>query len=182
MSVALATATDAVDAGRDQETQVIRTQAPPPPPPAGARAETNPAPMPAAVPRPSAPRSNRGTGMLSTIGTAAILAAVVLVFLIIVLPLIQRGGPGGAGDVASPTPLATATAVPNVVTVPDFVGQSTEDAIAAATEAGLDWTVNCDQDKQQPEGIIDQEPPAGTTVARGAKLSLYSARIKDCRG
>ena len=119
-------------------------------------------------------------GIFSTIGTAAILAAVVLVFLIVVLPLIQRGGSGGAGDVASPTPIATA--VPNQVTVPDFVGQSTADAIAAATEAGLDWTVNCNQDPQQPEGIIDQEPPAGTTVARGSKLSLYSARIQDCRG
>ena len=119
---------------------------------------------------------------MGLVGTAAVLAAVVLVFLVIVLPLLERGRTQGAGDAPTPVATATATEVANEVVVPDFVGQPTKDAIAAATEAGFDWTVNCDQDKDQPEGIIDQEPPAGTTVARGAKLSLYSARIKDCRG
>jgi beta-lactam-binding protein with PASTA domain len=56
----------------------------------------------------------------------------------------------------------------------------TDEAIAAAQEAGLDWTVFCNEDPSRPEGIVDQEPPAGTTVAPGSTFSMYSARIADC--
>ena len=38
-----------------------------------------------------------------------------------------------------------------------------------------------DRVRDVAEGIIDQEPPAGTQVARGAPFNLYSARISDCR-
>jgi beta-lactam-binding protein with PASTA domain len=69
----------------------------------------------------------------------------------------------------------------NAVTVPDLVGMATADAIAEAREAGLDWTVYCDHDEDRPAGIVDQEPPAGTEVARGSTFSLYSARVEDCR-
>jgi beta-lactam-binding protein with PASTA domain len=58
----------------------------------------------------------------------------------------------------------------------------TADAVAAAEEANLDWTVHCREDPAQPEGIIHQEPPAGTTVARGSPVALYSARFADCQG
>ena len=183
MSVALATADDAVDVGRNEETRVIPTQPAAAPGPDAPLPPAAIAPVPvAAARRPAAPPPRRAGGLWGMVGTAIALAAVVLVFLVIVLPLLERGRTEGAGDAPTPVATATATAVANEVVVPDFVGQPTKDAIAAATEAGFDWTVNCDQDKDQPEGIIDQEPPAGTTVARGAKLSLYSARIKDCRG
>ena len=52
--------------------------------------------------------------------------------------------------------------------VPQVVGLSTPDAIDAANEAGLEWTVFCNHDESQAEGIIDQEPPAGAGVAPGS--------------
>ena len=67
------------------------------------------------------------------------------------------------------------------VTVPETVGLATADAIERATEADLDWTVHCNDDPAQPEGIIDQEPPAGTPVAPGSTFTMFSARISDCR-
>ena len=183
MSVALATATEAVDAGRDEDTRIIPTQ--PSRPPAAAAAPSPAVATPASVPAPApsgsaAPPTRAGGGIWGVVGTAVILAAVALVFLLVVLPLLQQSRSGGAGDVPSPSP--TATVVSNETVVPDFVGQSTKDAEDAAGAAGFDWTVFCDQDKDKPAGIIDQEPPAGTTVTRGSALSLYSARIKDCRG
>jgi len=183
MSVALATATEAVDAGRDEDTRIIPTQ--PSRPPAAAAAPSPAVATPASVPAPApsgsaAPPTRAGGGIWGVVGTAVILAAVALVFLLVVLPLLQQSRSGGAGDVPSPSP--TATVVSNEIVVPDFVGQSTKDAEDAAGAAGFDWTVFCDQDKDKPAGIIDQEPPAGTTVTRGSALSLYSARIKDCRG
>jgi beta-lactam-binding protein with PASTA domain len=65
--------------------------------------------------------------------------------------------------------------------VPDTIGLPTDEAIALADEAGLDWTVRCSEDQEQPEGIIDQEPPAGTEVAPGSQFTMFSARIEDCR-
>jgi beta-lactam-binding protein with PASTA domain len=106
-------------------------------------------------------------------------AALVVVF--VVVPLLRLGQEGG-GAGASPT--ATAAATPGdgpIVTVPDFVGMSTQQAIDVAADARLDWIVHCAQDPQQPEGIVDQEPPAGTELRRGDRMNLYSARIQDCR-
>ena len=186
MSVALTTATDAVETGRDDETRVVPVQARPEPPAGAAPPAPSPPVAPAAPmstsapPRSVAPPPRSSRGMWGMVGTALLLAAVALVFLVIILPLLDRSRSEGAGDTPTPTPVATA--VPNEVEVPNFVGQATADAMEAAGEAGFDWTVYCDQDKDQPEGIIDQEPPAGTVVTRGSTLSLYSARIKDCRG
>ena len=71
--------------------------------------------------------------------------------------------------------------MPGRVTVPDLVGRSTPDAIAAAQQAGLTWTVQCAEDTNQPEGIIGQEPVAGTSVPPGSRFTMFSARISDCR-
>ena len=111
--------------------------------------------------------------MRASIGLSAIV-------LLVVLPMLERSRTEGAGDAPTPTPQPTA--VPNQVVVSDFVGMKTREAEEVAGEAGFDWTVFCNEDKDLPAGIIDQEPPAGTTVTRGSTLSLYSARIKDCRG
>jgi serine/threonine-protein kinase len=134
------------------------------------------------------PAGRRRVGTARLIGTAFVLAAVVLVILLVVVPLLRLGAaPGGAGPTSSATPLATAvpTAAPtpagNMVAVPEAIGRSKDEAIALATEAGLNWFLRCDEDPSQPEGIIDQEPGAGTVVPRGSRFTMYSARIADCR-
>ncbi len=113
------------------------------------------------------------------LGTLIVLGVAAAVVAFVILPLL---GPGiGNGPAASPSGSAVPTAAPGSVIVPDTVGRSTSDAIAAAQEAGLDWTVRCAQDPDQPEGIIGQEPPAGTSVAPGSRFTMFSARISDCR-
>ena len=58
---------------------------------------------------------------------------------------------------------------------------ATADALDAARASGLAWTLYCDEDQDQPAGIIDQEPRAGRQVAPGSTFSLYSARFADCQ-
>jgi hypothetical protein len=116
----------------------------------------------------------------NAIGTLLILGAAALVVVLVVLPLLDLGATGGPAPSASAAaPSAAPTVRPDVV--PDTVGLPTAEAIDLATAAGLDWTVRCQQDPQQPEGIIDQEPPAGTEVAPGSQFTMFSARIQDCR-
>jgi hypothetical protein len=143
--------------GRDEETHVMRrvSDARSPnrePPAAGARG------VPRAV-----------VVILAVLATAAVVLAVV------VPPLVDRARDGEPSAAASPSVDPGATVV-----VPSLIGRSTLDAIEAARRAGLDWTLYCDQDAERPEGVVDQEPPAGTEVARGSPFSLYSARIADC--
>ncbi len=64
----------------------------------------------------------------------------------------------------SPTAAPTREPGSNVVVVPRLVGASTAEALAAARASGLDWTLYCNEDGDQPAGIIDQEPPAGEDV------------------
>lgn len=109
-----------------------------------------------------------------------ILAAAAIVALVVIVPLLQLGARNPApGSSAGPT--ATPPPAGNRVTVPDTLGLSKNDAISAATKAGLDWTIECNQDPSQPEGMIRQDPPAGTPVARGSPFTMFSARIADCR-
>jgi beta-lactam-binding protein with PASTA domain len=99
---------------------------------------------------------------------------------LIVVPLLELGQEGG-GAASTPTQAPTSEPDPNEVVVPDLVGMPTDDALAAARASGLDWTLFCDEDQDQPPGIIDQEPRAGRSVRPGSTFSLYSARIADCR-
>jgi serine/threonine-protein kinase len=116
----------------------------------------------------------------NAVGSLLVLGAAALVVVLVVLPLLDLGATGGPAPSASPTASSAAPTVrPDVV--PDTVGLSTAEAIDLATAAGLDWTVRCQQNADQPEGIIDQEPPAGTEVAPGSQFTMFSARIQDCR-
>jgi beta-lactam-binding protein with PASTA domain len=101
-----------------------------------------------------------------------------VVFAVMLIRDAQGGGAGGPSATAVASPVATP--VNGFATVPNTVGMATQDAIRAATEAGLNWTVYCDEDPSLPEGIIDQEPPAQTQVRQGSAFSMYSARIADC--
>jgi serine/threonine-protein kinase len=174
---------------RDDDTRVVGTPAPPPPsggyvPPAlppvdrpapAQRPERAPAARSSAPPR----RRSPAWGLL---GSVVLLAAAAAVVLFVVVPLIELGRDGGGAGDASPTPVPSSAApAPDRVAVPDTVGMPTDEAIELARDAGLDWTVRCAQDPQQPEGIINQEPAAGTEVAPGSPFTMFSARIQDCR-
>ena len=100
--------------------------------------------------------------------------------MLIVVPLLELGREGGGGR-TSPTAAPTREPGSNVVVVPRLVGASTAEALAAARASGLDWTLYCNEDGDQPAGIIDQEPPAGSEVPPGSTFSLYSARFDDCQ-
>jgi hypothetical protein len=109
------------------------------------------------------------------------LAAAALVVALVVVPLLDLEGDGdGSGDLSSTEPTAPATIAPDVI--PATIGLPTDEAIALAREAGLKWTVRCNHDESRPEGIIHQEPAAGTEVAPGSRFTMFSARIDDCRG
>ena len=187
MARALEAADEEVASSRDHDTTVVHRAVPrasvqpsprsgyiPPPAP-------QPPPQPIAPARPThpvrGPRPRRGIWEL--IGTLLIIGAAGFVVLLVILLLQVGQGQGGLG---TPTP-APAGPTPNngVVVVPNTVGMATADAKRVASEAGLNWTVFCNDDQSQPEGIIDQEPPAGTQVSVGSAFSMYSARITDCR-
>ena len=177
----------------DDETRIVRTQPRPEPRVAGSgyvpppvpheaqpgREPARPAPARRSEPRRPA-RRRSSTNLWGIVGTLLVLAAAGLVIVLIVLPLLDLGaGDGSADSTPAATPAASQAVQPNVV--PETVGRSTEEAIEIAREAGLDWTVRCNEDPDQPEGIIDQEPPAGTEVAPGSPFTMFSARISDCR-
>ena len=188
MSHALGVAgAEAAGRGRDHdETRVIRTPAPPAPapsegyvpPPLSAPVRTRPPRRhsPPAAARPARRRS----GLWGVLGTFLVLGVAALVVVFGVLPLLDLGGSGGpAQEPPSGTP--GASAAPGTVLVPETVGLPTADAIALAGEANLNWTVRCDEDASQPEGIVHQEPSAGTSVEPGSTFTMFSARISDCR-
>lgn len=192
MSRALEAAADQVGARRDDTTAMHAAVRPPQPSRGGGYV---PPPMPVPAPPPASRpvahrheppppprRARRRAGIpWGLLGTLAILAAAALVVILIVLPLINLGR--GQGGAPTPTPATSADPAPGsaTVVVPDFVGMDAEQAKQAASDAGLDWTLYCDHNEDLPEGIVDQEPSAGTEVARGTAFSMYSARIGDCR-
>jgi eukaryotic-like serine/threonine-protein kinase len=180
MAASLSAATE--EGGEDDTTQVVRVPTPPPQRPGYVPPAAPPPPQPPAqpvrrAPPPAPPRRDSGS-VWGWLGTLLILGAAALVVALIVVPLLELGRQEG-----SATPSAQPTSEPgsNTVLVPDLVGQPTADALQAAGEAGLDWTLYCNEDQDQPAGIIDQEPPGGTPVAQGSTFSLYSARFSDCQ-
>jgi eukaryotic-like serine/threonine-protein kinase len=191
MTRALDAAEDAVVAARDDDTRVIPATSsagppegagpvPPPAPGSGYVPPPAPTPQPTPVRRSAGGRHVRpraGIGAWSLVGTLVVMATAGLVVVLVVLPLLELGSGSGPTPSASPSPVPS---VP-VDVIPSTIGLATEEAIALASAAGLDWTVRCSQDPNLPEGIVDQEPPAGTPVAPGAPFTMYSARISDCR-
>jgi serine/threonine-protein kinase len=186
MARALEAAAGEVAGSREDETRVIAAARTSPQRDAGAGYVPPPTPD-ASPPVPTRPPARRRsvTGprrpgrLASGIGTLAVLGAAALVVVLVVLPLLDLGDRGGGSPTASAAPSTTPT-VPSDV-IPDTIGLPTAEAIALARAAGLDWTVRCAEDLSRPEGIVDQEPPAGTAVAPGSPFTMYSARISDCR-
>ena len=187
MARALEAADEEVASSRDHDTTVVHRAVPraAPQPPVRGGYVPPPAPQPppqphAAVRRPQRVREPRPRrGIWELIGTLFIIGAAGVVVLLVVLLLQIGQGQGGA---ATPTPGPDGPTPNNgIVVVPNTVGMATADAKRVASEAGLNWTVFCNHDESQPEGIIDQEPPAGTEASVGSAFSMYSARITDCR-
>jgi eukaryotic-like serine/threonine-protein kinase len=192
MSRALELAKDAGADPADDETRVVRTpDAAPPlasaqdqpsgyvPPPMTDRPPQPARPVPA--PRPSGPPARRDIPW-TALWSALVLGTAALVVILVVLPLLGLGlGSDGTGAPSqTPEPgTPRETVAPGVV--PDTIGLPTDDAIDLAQQAGLNWTVRCNENQEQPEGIIDQEPPAGTEVAPGSQFTMFSARVEDCR-
>ncbi len=187
MTAALGAAEAEMSAARDDETHVAPVARidpparragyvpPPVPPPDVSRRRVER--EPARSPRPARPA--RSSGIWGLLGTMLVLLAAAAVVLLVVVPLLNLGqGGGGPGSTTGAT--AAPTAAPGTVTVPNTVGRPTDEAIGMAREAGLNWIVRCAHDESSPEGIIDQEPPAGTPVAPGSTFTMYSARISDC--
>jgi serine/threonine-protein kinase len=193
-AVAMSRALEVVAAdttGSEDETQVVRTAGAAPP---AARDDAAGYVPPRVPDRPLAPRSaakaparhsaRRGSArrwsIWGVLGMLAMLAAAALVIALVVLPLLDLGSDGGGSDdLPSTEPSAASTVAPDVI--PATVGLSTDEAIALASDAGLNWTVRCNHDESRPEGIIEQEPAAGTEVSPGSRFTMFSARIDDCR-
>jgi len=163
------------------ETRVVASPRGYVPPPAPAPAQP---PVPTRAPaRRAPPRSSSRVGLLPLVGTLLILGAVALVVVFVILPLLDLGGSGGSPQASPPvTPSARvgASTAPGTVAIPQTVGLPTTDAIQLAKDAGLNWRVECAEDQAQAEGIVGQEPPAGTSVAAGSRFTMFSARISDC--
>jgi hypothetical protein len=183
MAASLVASSDEVARRRDDDTtRVVRVPSAPPQPAGGepgAGYVPPPAPPPAARHAPPPPPA-RGRSAWGLIGTLLLLGAAALVVVLVVPPLLELGQ-GGGGSGTTPTARPTAEPGSDTVTVPDLVGMPTVEALDAARATGLAWTLYCNEDPDQPEGIIDQEPGAGTQVAPGSTFSLYSARFADCR-
>jgi eukaryotic-like serine/threonine-protein kinase len=185
MEASLAASADAIVRRHDDDTTRVERVPPPhptPDEPAGYVPPVAPPPR-AAEPdqRPAPPPARRREGSLwGLIGTLLVLAAAALVVVLVVLQLLEIGRDGG-GAGATPTVQPTAEPGTNTVAVPDLVGMATADALEEARASGLDWTLFCNEDASQPEGIVDQEPPSGAQVAPGSTFSLYSARFADCQ-
>ena len=188
MSYALGAAGDEAYRSRDhEETRVIRTPPPLAPPPRSTGYVPPPLPEPVPIhPRPrvqplARPVSRSGrSGLWSVLGTFLILGIAAMVVLFGVLPLLDLGGAGAPAE-ATPSATPQDSPPPGTVIVPETIGLPTADAIARATEAGLNWTVECNENAAQPEGIVHQEPAAGTSVQPGSTFTMYSARVSDCR-
>jgi serine/threonine protein kinase len=153
---------------------------PPAPPPSGPIRSRAPAAH--AIP---SPRSRRPRRRAAMVGSALVIGAAALVVLFVMVPLLQLARDPATAPGSGASAIATASATPpssegTTVLVPNTVGMTRDEAIAAATDAGLDWTLRCAENASQPEGIIDQEPPADTEVRRGSRFTMYSARISDC--
>lgn len=171
-------------AAREDETRVVRTGYVPPPASvpasvaAPARVERASRPAPSRTPAPTRRRSGNAWPL---IGTLLVLGAAALVGLFVIVPLLQLGQGAAPTQVPSVAATPAPTTESATVVIPDLVGRPTAEAIETARAAGLNWRVECAQDAAQPEGIIGQEPPAGTSVARGSRFTMFSARISDCR-
>jgi len=97
----------------------------------------------------------------------------------LIFAVLNLGMPLPPGGASSPTPAGTPTVQPGMVVVPNTIGMSEAEAEDAARAAGLRWMIFWQEEPGATPGIYDQEPPAGTLVAEGSRLTMYSYRVPD---
>jgi beta-lactam-binding protein with PASTA domain len=61
---------------------------------------------------------------------------------------------------------------PPPVTVPNVIGKSRDDAVAALTDAGLNPKVFTVHSNKTPNSVTGQDPPGGTKVVKGARVRI----------
>ena len=125
-------------------------------------------PPPPRLPRPRTPRP-----------ILAALTAVLSVLGLIVAAVAIAGTMGSSGPSPSPSPASplahnTNSSTSNQVTVPDVTGQAQAQAASALTGAELTaaptTTSNCDT--ADNGNVITQNPPGGTSVRKGASVTI----------
>jgi hypothetical protein len=155
----------------------VASYVPPPVPVPPSRRDGQPPPA-ASRQRPvhAPPRRRRNwAGLIVTLLAVGAIAGIV--WLVLSLGRGNVGFPSG-----TPSPGATTTPAPGFVSVPDTVGMTFEEGIAAAQAAGLDWTVACDTQPDLPEEIYAQEPAAGEQVAPGSRFTMFFPRFEGYCG
>jgi beta-lactam-binding protein with PASTA domain len=143
------------------ETTVVQPGVPPPPP----------GPPPVAPPPEGEPGWSIGLGMLLAIAVVAVAAAVIAA---IVLTRDDKKGNSATTVLVTTAPATTTTATTKKLTlpVPDLVGRPLNEATAGLQRAGLHATL-VTVPSDLPRGtIVAQDPPGGTTVAKGSDVRL----------
>ena len=117
------------------------------------------------------PRSKKGLIIL------LVIAGVVLVGIIIAIVALLNGGRGSVEPSPSPsitpTPSATPSPPPTTVAVPNVIGMSETDAVAALTQAGLKYKITQQAGTADNVGtVIDQNPRTGGSVNLGLEIEI----------
>lgn len=176
---AMIEALQSADTAEDR-TQPMRPVAPVPPAaqpyhpppvaaPAPARRETRAAPSPRPTYR---PRRRVPWGAIAIVTAVLGLAGLAWIGFASVsgLPGSSPGAAATNGTVQSPS------LEPGMVYVPMVVGLSEAEAIAAATEARLDWTLVFGTDSTRDVGVYAQDLEAGAAVPVGTEFNMYANR------
>lgn len=156
---------------------VAPTPAPRAPAPAAQPIRHQAAARPAPRPAPPPPRRQRGSPPWGAIAIGVTLIALAG------LVWVGLDGAGLIGSDPSATPgtsgnaAATGTPPPaGQVEIPNVIGMTEDQAIAAANDAGLNWTLNYRTRPELTPGVYAQEPDAGTLVNEGAPFTFWSNR------
>jgi eukaryotic-like serine/threonine-protein kinase len=158
--------------GADDETAAFTAQRQPPRPPVQAREPQR---------RAHSAHASRRRRWLGVLGPVALMGAAAAIVVLAVM--VGTGAFQDAMDREAPAPTATAaTPLPEgMVEVPNTIGMNRKEAEAAAVGAGLRWQIRCETVPGAPPEIHDQEPPPGTVVERGSRLTMFSRQFDYCR-
>lgn len=108
-------------------------------------------------------------------------AAAALLLVVVVVMVIVAAGGDEPEPVATPTPTPPPVFVaPGEVQMPDLIGMSERDALQALAEVGLTVRpIAYLHDPERPDSVIDQSPPADTSVPETTVVDLELAVALD---